>query len=95
MSAKLVPALRTEGAEWSAQRIPTAIFLDFLDLEPLLFHSSSYSVILTRLSGPRSRPTTSQKIWYRTRDLWNCSQELRQLDHRGGRNLQKYFTRKL
>jgi hypothetical protein len=31
--------------------------------EPLLFHSSSSSLILTRLSGPRSRPTTSQKIW--------------------------------
>jgi hypothetical protein len=37
--------------------------LGFLDLEPLLFHSSSSSVILTRLSGPCSRPTTSQKIW--------------------------------
>jgi hypothetical protein len=31
--------------------------------EPLLFLSSSSSVVLTRLSGPRSRPTTSQKIW--------------------------------
>jgi hypothetical protein len=28
----------------------------FLDPEPLLFHSSISSVILTRLSGPRSRP---------------------------------------
>jgi hypothetical protein len=37
--------------------------LGFLDPEPLLFHSSSSSVILTRLSGPRSRPTISQKIW--------------------------------
>jgi hypothetical protein len=32
--------------------------LDFLDPEPLLFHSSISSVILTRLSGP----TTSQKM---------------------------------
>jgi hypothetical protein len=31
--------------------------------EPLLFHSNSSSVILRRLSGPRSRPTTSQNIW--------------------------------
>jgi hypothetical protein len=31
--------------------------------EPLLFLPSSSSVVLTRLSGPRSRPTTSQKIW--------------------------------
>src|SRR5215475_14008791 len=29
--------------------------------ESLLFHSSSSSVDLTRLSGPRSRPTTTQK----------------------------------
>jgi hypothetical protein len=41
----------------------TALNLDFLDSEPLPFHSSSSSVILTRLSGPRSRPTTYQKIW--------------------------------
>jgi hypothetical protein len=32
-------------------------------LQPLLFLPSSFSVVLTRLSGPRSRPTTSQKIW--------------------------------
>jgi hypothetical protein len=29
--------------------------------EALLFLPSSSSVVLTRLSGPRSRPTTSQK----------------------------------
>jgi hypothetical protein len=43
--------LRIEGVAWSAQRIS------------LLFLSSSSSVVLTRLSGPRSRPTTSQKLW--------------------------------
>jgi hypothetical protein len=32
-------------------------------VRPLLFLSRSSSVVLTRLSGPRSRPTTSQKIW--------------------------------
>jgi hypothetical protein len=32
-----------------------------------LFPPSSSSVVLTRLSGPRSRPTTSQKIWNQTR----------------------------
>jgi hypothetical protein len=31
--------------------------------EPLLFLSSSSSIVLTRLSGPHYRPTTSQKIW--------------------------------
>ena len=29
------------------------------------FYSSSSSIDLTRLSGPRSRPTTTQKIWQR------------------------------
>jgi hypothetical protein len=40
--------LRIEGATWSAQRIPTAVFS-----EPLLFLSSNSSVVLTRLSGPQ------------------------------------------
>jgi hypothetical protein len=31
--------------------------------EPLHFLSSSSSVVLTRLSGPCPRPTTSRKIW--------------------------------
>jgi hypothetical protein len=31
--------------------------------EPLLFLPSSSSFVLTRLSGSRSTPTTSQKIW--------------------------------
>jgi hypothetical protein len=55
--------LRISGVAWSAQRIPTAVNLGFLDPEPLLFHSSSSPVILTRLSEPPSRPTMSQKIW--------------------------------
>jgi hypothetical protein len=33
--------------------------------EPLLFLPTSSSIVLTRLSGPRSRPTTCQNIWYR------------------------------
>jgi hypothetical protein len=53
--------------------------------EPLLFLPNSYSVVLTRLSGPRSRPTTSQKIsgsaGNRIQDLWICSQELWSQDH--------------
>jgi hypothetical protein len=44
--------LRMEGVAWSAQRISTAVNLDFLEPEPLFFHSSSSSIILTRLSGP-------------------------------------------
>jgi hypothetical protein len=41
---------------------PYGRILGFLDLEPLLFLSGSSSVVLTRLSGPRSTPTISQKI---------------------------------
>jgi hypothetical protein len=31
--------------------------------EPLLFLPSSFSILLTRLSGARYRLTTSEKIW--------------------------------
>jgi hypothetical protein len=61
MLAKLVPTLGIEGVTWSAQQIPVAVNLGFLDPEPLLFYSGSSLVILTRLSGPRSRHTTSEK----------------------------------
>jgi hypothetical protein len=47
--------------------------------KPLLFILSSSSIVLTRLSGSRSRPNTSQEIWYgreSNRDLWIGSQEL-------------------
>jgi hypothetical protein len=37
--------------------------LGFLYRSRYFFLSNSSSVILTRLSGPRSRPTTSLKIW--------------------------------
>jgi hypothetical protein len=50
-----------EGLVWSAQQIPMDVNLDFLNSEPQLFHSGSSLVILTRLSGPCSRPTTSKK----------------------------------
>jgi hypothetical protein len=63
LSARLVPTFADRGVAWSAQRIPTAVNLGSLDPEPLVFNSSSSSVVLTRLSGPRSWPTTSQKIW--------------------------------
>jgi hypothetical protein len=48
---------------------------------------SSTSVVLTRFSEPRSRPTIYQKIWWHREpnpDLGICSQELWPLDHRGG-----------
>jgi hypothetical protein len=55
--------------------------------EVLYFPPSSSSVVLTRLSGPRSRPTTSQKIWQHresNQDFSICSQELWPLDYRIG-----------
>jgi hypothetical protein len=58
---KLVGEVSAKICAWSAQRIPTAVNLGFLDPKPLLIHSSSSSVILTRLSGPRSRHTTKKK----------------------------------
>jgi hypothetical protein len=41
---------------------PRPLISVFYNPEQLLFNSSSSSVILTRPSGPRSRPTTFQKI---------------------------------
>jgi hypothetical protein len=42
---------------------PTAVNLTFLYRSRYSFLSSSSSFIFTRLSGPRSRPTATQKIW--------------------------------
>jgi hypothetical protein len=61
--------LRIEGVAWSAQRIPPAVFSVFYT-GAASFPSSSSSVVLTRLSGPRSRPTTfyfSGSVGNRTR----------------------------
>jgi hypothetical protein len=61
--------------------------------QPLLFFSISFSIVLTRLSGPRSRPTTSQKIWLRRESnlaFWICSHELWSLDHRGWHTIIDY-----
>jgi hypothetical protein len=49
--------LRIDGVEWSAKQIPTSVFL-VPRPQPLFFLPSSSSIVLTRLSGPRSRPTT-------------------------------------
>jgi hypothetical protein len=75
--------LRVEGVAWSAQRIPTSVNL-FSRPEPLLFHASSSSFVLTWLSGPRSRK--SSRAENRTRDLSICSQKLWPLGHRGGQS---------
>jgi hypothetical protein len=84
LSAKLVPTFADRGlshSQWDASLRP---YSQLSRPEPLLFLLSSSSVLLMRLSGLRSRPTTSQKIWNRARDLRICSRELWRLDHRGG-----------
>ena len=53
------------GVTWSAQRFPTAVLISAFQTGAATFYSSSSSIDLTRLSGPRSRPTTTQKIWQR------------------------------
>jgi hypothetical protein len=58
-----VATLADKGCRVVSATDPHGRNLGFIDPEPLLCHSSSSSIILTRLSGPRSRPTTSQKIW--------------------------------
>jgi hypothetical protein len=63
LSAKLVPTLADRGCRVVRATDLHGRNLGFLDPEPLLFYSSSSSIILTRLNGTRSRPTTSQKIW--------------------------------
>jgi hypothetical protein len=75
VNAKL---LRIESVATSAQRIPYGRILVFRP-KPLLFLPSSSSVVLTRLSGPRSRATTSQRnvvVPGIEPELWICSQEL-------------------
>ena len=51
------------GVTWLAQRVPTAVNLCFVNLEPLFFIQVALQFDLTRLSGPRSRSTTTQIIW--------------------------------
>jgi hypothetical protein len=56
--------------------------------KPLLLVLCNSLIVFTRLSGPRSRPTTPQKMWLRresNHDNWICSQDLWPLDHRGGK----------
>jgi hypothetical protein len=76
----LVPTF-VDGEVSRGQRsgTPTTINLSFLDRSHYFFFSNGSSFNLTRLSGPLSRPTVTQKICStrnRTLDLCVCSQEL-------------------
>jgi hypothetical protein len=59
----IVSTFADRGCHVVSATDPRGRYLGFLDPEPLLFHSSSSSVILTRLSGLRSRSIISHKIW--------------------------------
>jgi hypothetical protein len=61
LSGELVPTLGDRGCCVVSATNHNGRYFRFSRPEPLLFHSSSSSIIFTRLSGPRSRPTTSQK----------------------------------
>jgi hypothetical protein len=63
LSAKLVPTLADRGCNVVSVTDHYGRNLGFSRPQPLLFLSSSSSIVLTRLSGPRSRPINSQKIW--------------------------------
>jgi hypothetical protein len=60
--AKSVPAFADRGCHVVSMTDPYSHILGFLDRSRYCFSSSS-SVVLMRLSGLRSRPTTAQKIW--------------------------------
>jgi hypothetical protein len=78
LSAKLVPTFAARGCHVVIVADPLRPYSRFSRSEPLFFLSSSSSVVLTRLSGPRSSRESNP-------DLWICSQELWPLDRRGGR----------
>jgi hypothetical protein len=79
LSAKLVPTFGDRGVSRGQRDGSLQPYSQISGPEPLLFLPRSSSIVLARLIGPRSRPTTSQKIWQRREsnpDLWMCSQEL-------------------
>jgi hypothetical protein len=79
--------LRVEGVAWSAQRIPTAVNLGFLDRSHYFFIQVAPQSSSRGWVDPVPEPLLLRKSGRaanRTRDLWICSQKLWPLDHRGG-----------
>jgi hypothetical protein len=84
-SVKLVPTFVDRGCCAVSAVDPYGRNLGFLDRSRYSFFQSRSSVVLTRLSGPRSTPATSQNIWKcqeSNLDLCMCSQEPWPLNHR-------------
>jgi hypothetical protein len=63
LSAKLVPIFADRGCHVVSVTDPYGRSLGFIDRSRCFFLTSSSSVVLTRLSGPRCKPTTSQNTW--------------------------------
>jgi hypothetical protein len=79
LSAKLVPTFADRGCHVLSTKDPYGRILGFVDRSRYFFFQVASQFVLTRLSGPRSRPTTSQKIWQRREsnpDPWICSHKL-------------------
>ena len=62
-SAKLVPTFADRGVSRGQCNGSPRSLISVFWTGVATFYSSSSSIELTRLSGPRSRPTTTQKIW--------------------------------
>jgi hypothetical protein len=62
LSTKLLTTFVDRGCRVVSATDPHGRILRFLDWSRYSFLPSSSSTVLTRLSGPRSRPTASQKI---------------------------------
>jgi hypothetical protein len=62
---KLVPTFADTRRWWNVVSVtdPYGRILGFLDWIRYYFFQVAPQTVLTRLSWPRSRPTTSQKIW--------------------------------
>jgi hypothetical protein len=87
MSAKLMSAFADRGSHVVSVTDPYGRILGFLDWSRDFNFQVASSIVLTRLSVPRYRPTTSQKMWWCLKlipGFWICNQELWPLDHRGG-----------
>jgi hypothetical protein len=63
LSANLVPNFADRGFYVVSVTDPYGSISRISRPEPLFSLSNSSSIVLTRLSGPRSRRATSQKIW--------------------------------
>jgi hypothetical protein len=75
----ITPPLRVEGVAWSAQRIPTAVNLGFLDQSRYFFIQVASQLSSRGWMDPVPDPPLLRKSGRAgngTRDLWICSQKL-------------------